>query len=153
MGSKDSGHVGDFIIGQFSSCFFFVHDLQPGENVIQVEIKFVAPWKWYQPSFTTFVKLTNPFYDASYPWKRDNTVNKIDLVLLHCDKAVHLSTCSVGCIRYAFVLLFFAKILRSIVNTFVCVCGGGGGGGGGEHSYPYIRGRAPPPPPPYPKSP
>ena len=86
MGSKDSGHVGDFIIGQFSSCFFFVHDLQPGENVIQVEIKFVAPWKWYQPSFTTFVKLTNPFYDASYPWKRQNSMSKIDLVSLHCHK-------------------------------------------------------------------
>ena len=39
MGSKDSGHVGDFIIGQCSSCFLFLYDLQSGENFIQVKIK------------------------------------------------------------------------------------------------------------------
>ena len=90
VGSKDSSHVGDFIIGQCSSCFFFVHDLQSGENVIQVETKVTTPRKWYQPSFTTFVKLTNPFYDTWHPW--ENTKSKSALVLLHCHKMNKLST-------------------------------------------------------------
>ena len=81
MGSKDSSHIGDFVIGQCSSGFFFVNDLESGENLIQVEIQVITPWKWYQPSFTTFVKLTNPFYDTWRPWEIEDTKNKIDLVL------------------------------------------------------------------------
>ena len=132
MGSKDSSHVGDFIIRQCSPRFFFVHDLQSGENLIQVEIKVITPWKWYQPSFTTFVKLTNPFYDASYPWKRQNTINKLALVSLHCHKGSPLKNllCTFHTIDTLLCFCFFKTNEHELKFDIEYYSWRGGGGAG-----------------------
>ena len=65
MRPKDGGHVGDFIVGQYSSCFFSVSDFQSGKNIIEVEIRIITPSEWFKLPFTDLVKLTNPFCDVS----------------------------------------------------------------------------------------
>lgn len=74
MRPKDGGHVGDFIVGQYSSFFFSVPDLQSRKNVIEVEIRIITPSEWFKLPFTGLVKPTNPFCDVSGQPYEDNIV-------------------------------------------------------------------------------
>ena len=85
MGSKDSGHVGDFVICQCASCFFSVHNLQSGKNIIYIKIRIITPSEWCQISFTASVKLTNLFYDMRGRPYEDKIlpITSGELLLLH----------------------------------------------------------------------
>ena len=83
MWPKDGRHVGDFIVGQCSSCFFSVSDFQSGKNIIEVEIRIITPSEWFKLPFTDLVKLANPFCDVSGQPYEDNIV-QIRSIWLFC---------------------------------------------------------------------
>jgi hypothetical protein len=65
MRFEDSRHVGDFL-SQCSSCFFFVNNPEPGENLIQMKAEIFTPRNWQNTSFTGFVELADPFYHMGW---------------------------------------------------------------------------------------
>ena len=90
MRPKDGGHVGDFIVGQCTSCFFSVPDFQSGKNIIEVEIRIITPSEWFKLPFTDLVKLTNPFCDISGQPYEDNIVQIRSIWLFFLNRGTNL---------------------------------------------------------------